>query len=135
MRIRWDYRYSLGVPELDNQHIKLFDMINDLMAGIEGNFREEATRLAVADLLKYTREHFAAEERVMQDVGYPGYDEIKAEHVKFADKMNELAAKVETDYDAASEELMAYLFGWAKIHLLGLDPQIGAFIKEQKKKR
>lgn len=135
MRMEWSSLYRIEVPELDSQHKKLFDLINDLMDGIEGNSREEATRVALAALLQYTGEHFAAEERVMQDAGYPGYDRQKAEHVKFVKKMTELAARVGTDFDAASEELMVYTMGWLQTHILDMDAQIGIFIKEKKKAR
>lgn len=135
MRIQWDYRYSLGVPELDNQHIKLFDMVNDLMSGIESNFRHEATTGALESFLQYAQEHFSTEERVMQAAGYPGYDEQKTEHQKFTGKMTELTAKVETDSDVTSVELAAYIMSWIQNHVLEADAQIGVFIKEQKKRR
>ena len=64
----WSNRCSVGVKAIVSQHIKLFELINDL----EQAMRKGQGSLVNAPLLRklydYTENHFAAEEKLMESI-------------------------------------------------------------------
>ena len=69
--IEWDERYSVGVSELDEQHKKLFRILDKLIE-IED---VEPSLQVIADVLDemraYASYHFETEERYMTECAYP----------------------------------------------------------------
>jgi len=77
-----------GIDEIDGQHRELFARIGALLeASRSGRSREEVVRL-LEFLGSYVVDHFAAEERTMEETGYPRLGGHRAEHLQF---MKELA--------------------------------------------
>ncbi len=129
MNFMWDAEYSVGIPKFDKAHAKLFDIINDLIAGVRGNFKKEAVEIALAALLKYSEEHFAEEEEAMKKANYAGYQEQKEQHADFIEIVIALRAKVEAEPDMVSEALMILLFTWLKEHIRKLDKAYSPYLK------
>ncbi len=71
--VEWSDTLSIGIPEIDDQHRVLIDLLNQLHAAI----REQRGRAECGEILErlieYTRVHFATEESVMSVFRYPGW--------------------------------------------------------------
>ena len=78
--LSWKNEYSVNVKVLDEQHRQLFEIINLLNKIIYNE--QDASQLAevFARLREYVTVHFATEEQLMLQHGYPDYEEQKAEH-------------------------------------------------------
>ena len=88
MSLELDPLLLTGIDEIDGQHRELFARIGALLeASRSGRSREEVVRL-LEFLGSYVVDHFAAEERTMEETGYPRLGGHRAEHLQF---MKELA--------------------------------------------
>src|SRR5271166_1440668 len=76
----WTEDMSVGVKAIDNDHKKLIDMLNELNDGILAGKTSLALESVIEGLLRYTKFHFAREERLFAETGYPGGPAHKAEH-------------------------------------------------------
>jgi len=83
IRITWDRNLETGNEEIDGQHRELFHRIDRLLAAS----REKRSREEVAQTLTFLGDyvvlHFAAEERMMAETGYPELEAHRAEHARF----------------------------------------------------
>jgi len=83
IRITWDRNLETGNGEIDGQHRELFHRIDRLLAAS----REKRSREEVAQTLTflgdYVVQHFAAEERMMDETAYPELEAHRAEHARF----------------------------------------------------
>ena len=81
--IEWTPDLAVNVPVIDDQHKELYSRMNDLCNAImEGKGRNEVGSF-VRYLSEYTTFHFEAEEALMRQHEYPGYDAQRAAHRLF----------------------------------------------------
>jgi hemerythrin len=82
--VKWVDAYSVGISAIDKQHQELVRMTNELFRGCE---RKDLTIVyfmrAIQEAVKYSKVHFATEEKYMLQVNYPDYPAHKNEHEKF----------------------------------------------------
>ena len=69
--LTWSSKYSVNVGSLDSQHNVLFGILNDLHEAMMKGQAQKMTGELLGKLVKYTREHFTAEEALMASTGYP----------------------------------------------------------------
>lgn len=130
MPVYWYEGLSVNISAIDSQHKKLLDMINDLEDAIA---KKRATRelAALSDrMADYAKEHFATEERLMQDHAFPGLDEHVAEHEAFIDKVMALEFAPD-DWGNEPEAVLDFLRGWLVQHIHGTDQLYGPFLNER----
>jgi hemerythrin len=86
-----------GVDDIDAQHRELFDRIRALLeASRHRRSREEVIRL-LEFLGGYVVDHFAAEERTMQQAGYPKLEGHRAEHRRFVKELEILRHELKSE--------------------------------------
>lgn len=83
MIIRWDPSYSVGLSEIDEQHKKLFDIINELTLALKRGEGHAVVESVFARLADYTDYHFRSEESIMDSYDYPELPEHKVMHEEF----------------------------------------------------
>ncbi len=76
-------------------------------------------------LVEYTLSHFAAEEALMSRVGYPGYEQHKAEHTKLVEQVKVLKEKTRAANTALTLEVAAFLQRWLVDHICNVDKKYG----------
>lgn len=86
-------------------------------------------------LLEHTRSHFAEENRLMQETGFPPYPMHKGEHDRVLDDMETRIArwKAGRDTKALSDWLEVVLVDWFVSHVSTMDYITARFIKAQGK--
>jgi len=85
LQLVWRENYACGEPTIDRQHRGLFEATNKLLAfgGTDANQDEIIATLRM--ILDETRIHFADEERILAEAGYPEASEhARAHHELFA---------------------------------------------------
>lgn len=121
----------IGIPEIDREHEKLFRLINEIFEllhndRLKDKYRE--IRKILAELKRYTEEHFANEEFYMESIRDPELEMQKKEHEEFRQKIAALDVseieEAETQQETL-EDLMRYLTRWLYHHILGSDILIG----------
>lgn len=142
MGIRYEFTKDcfIGVKDIDQEHERLFEMINQ---GMELVSQDENVALCVAkelimQLRQYANTHFAHEEAYMEQIQDAELERQKKEHTEFCEYMNQqdVSKLTEENVREMLTELFAYLAKWLYRHILGSDMMIGQhkIIEEAKEK-
>lgn len=127
----WSDRYAVGVELIDQQHQKLFRLIDQLARGIQAG-NSEATLQAVFDeLAEYTRTHFETESRLMQESGYPDGARHGALHRELEASLGELIAKARRGEPWVSLETMNFLRQWLYHHIDDTDRHLADYLRSR----
>lgn len=117
MQISWKVEYSLGVAEMDAEHVRMIEMMEQLEA-VEG--RSDALQTVgkvVKDLGSYVETHFKHEEELMEKAGYPHLDNHRRQHVEFARKVADLRSCASLD----ASTIHSMLQQWLGEHIMKID--------------
>lgn len=136
--IVWSERYSVKVKKLDKQHIRMAELVNTINDNI--NSQEDRDRVieSFTELIKYTRDHFSAEETLMKKHGYPSYEKHKKEHENLTNLLRDIERKFQResksfsnfDYDLAKDWLVIHT-DWFTVHLSHSDKDLGSFLHKK----
>lgn len=115
--------YGTTVAKHDEEHKKLFAMLNDLHDSVG---QERATIGKQLDtLIAYVVEHFQSEEANMQSRHYPDFAAHKAEH----DKLVATCADLQQQFHAGTAEInadtTAFVKSWLDTHIPNVDLRYG----------
>lgn len=120
----WTTRLAVGFPRMDEQHIWLIDLMNQLQTGIEAGAPPDRLLQQLDQLGTLARQHFREEEEVMQSIAYPNLELHKMLHValleRFAAHRDEAAAT-----GRFTPEFQEFLFQWLTGHIKGPDTKYG----------
>ena len=113
--IRWKEEFKLGVASIDYEHETLINLLNALIADLEG----EPSKKTVADVLGEVHAkiaaHFALEEQIMREQVYDQYEEHKADHEDLLDDirdiMDDFEDNPEGDYTSVLSDRLQNWFG------------------------
>src|SRR5512134_3985517 len=83
--IRWTPALAVGDADIDDQHRELFRRAARLIDALRSGDRGEVLP-TLAYLEAYAVHHFAGEERLMRELGYPGLAEHVAAHGRFREE-------------------------------------------------
>lgn len=123
--ITWIQDYSVGVEELDHQHQKLVDIINQLFNLYEAQkFDKTDVEPIFKELTDYANYHFGTEEHYFQLYNFPRKDEHIAIHNVYRKKMEDFKAKYDKDRNAAILfEISNFLNDWWIWHINNVDKE------------
>ena len=82
MLVPWNESNNLGIPVLDNQHRTLFAMLNELNQAMTVGRGSEVAADVMSRLTPFIREHFDAEEKILQQRHSPAYRRCCARHAE-----------------------------------------------------
>lgn len=120
----------IGIPEIDEEHKRLFELIADTDAALKGSDDPISNAVLLINELKhYAASHFAHEEAYMKRINDPELPRQQREHTAFIDKVNSYSFSGITEESAKTVmlELLEYLSRWLMGHILGSDILIGQF--------
>lgn len=90
MPIVWRPQMSVGNDFVDNDHRYLLCLVNTVELALKQQEGYEDLRLALDQLVDYTHEHFAREEKLQIKVGYPEYANHKIQHQEILENVERL---------------------------------------------
>ena len=133
--MRWTQAMSVGVPELDEDHQGLIEIINDLAVHSAGAAEPKAVRVCLTRLQRYALIHFGREEKVMTACGFPHLGVHQEEHRAFVLTMQGFNQSLQGDPGALAgrlaEEILDYLKNWLNHHILLEDMAYKPFARER----
>jgi len=127
----WKDQYSVKVKDMDDQHIVLINLINDLHEAMKEGKGKQIQGKILDELIKYTKVHFSAEEELMQQNNYPGINEQKKQHEIFVSKMKGFLADHQGNKVMLSLEIMTFLRDWLLNHILKIDQKYSDFFNQK----
>jgi PAS domain S-box-containing protein/hemerythrin-like metal-binding protein len=128
----WDDAYSVGVAGMDDQHKKLFGMINQLAdCHSAGNFKSTGVfHEVLSRMFDYTQLHFKDEEAYLQRIGYPKLASHEGEHATFVEKITSFSIATEAGVQDEAA-VHRYLKVWLQSHILESDMQYRDFAERK----
>ncbi len=118
MYAKFDDSLVTGNEMIDGQHKELIGRINDLLVKAENKVDKVGAVKMLAHLDEYTDFHFSAEEKLQEEIGYPGIEEHKKKHEELRQTVKELRSMLEeeegpTDAFVArvNQEVVEWLYG------------------------
>lgn len=133
--MQWQDHFRIGVPEIDNQHKKLFEIADNLQATHNTNAMYREMGKAIKLLVDYIVQHFRTEESFMETVKFPKLESHRMEHRQFIKQIQEILIRLKTDKHVSPSELIAMTSNWIFEHTLHDDVLIKAHLDELKKEQ
>lgn len=128
--ITWTDELSVEIGEIDEQHKKLINMINDLSYAMSKGKGKDVVEAILSGLADYTLEHFASEEEYFTRFGYPGSLTHKREHNEFVAKIGQFQSDYKSGKITMSLEIMKFLKDWLQNHIMASDKEYIRCFKE-----
>lgn len=122
----WEPSLSIGIDVIDGQHRRIVDYLNELDVAHLENDREKVSQV-LAGLVDYTITHFAFEENLMKQAGYPISDSHIEVHKSFVTRINRYVAKHESGKDI-TRKLMSDLQIWLMHHIRNDDKDFAPYV-------
>lgn len=127
----WQPRFSVGIPELDQQHQRLVALINELHEAMMKGKGSAVQQKILAELVRYTQTHFDAEEAFMRSLQYPAFPEHRLNHEKMTREVRTLQQNLVAGNEILSIDLMTFLRDWLQNHILKEDSQYAAYARQR----
>jgi hemerythrin len=126
--------YWTGIPQVDEEHRKLFELIGRAYEMVEytdvSESYDDIMRL-MDELEDYTDYHFKHEEEFMESVGYKGLEAQRRAHESFLVRLEDKDEAEQSENRVKFlEDLLDFLYAWLGRHILKMDKLIPAKKKE-----
>ena len=132
-KITWDESFSVNNEEIDNQHQKGIEIINELHDALInekefGNIIEESLEAMV----KYAQFHFSFEEEYMKKILFPDLINHVDVHSNFMSKLVKCQNEVQKGKIILYMDIMQELMNWLLGHILEEDQKYASFLRDSK---
>lgn len=126
--LQWGSEFSVGVHAMDEEHIALFALFNDVCASIEdGNGRAESEPL-LRKLIDLTQQHFRSEEALLESTKFPGLAGHGDHHKDLNTLMTEYIVRFDRGELGSSTNLLNFLREWITQHIQTEDKVYGIWL-------
>ena len=128
--IEWSDDYLIGLDEIDAQHKRLTQLINNTLRLIYRHSPKEQVAESFQTTIQYATWHFNSEETLMKIYDFPEYDEHCEDHVYL---LNGLEKKFEqiNRIILNPDKLYTFFAGWFGAHAFGSDKDMVLFMQEK----
>lgn len=113
-------QHGIGIPAIDEEHREIVRLINRLIGKATNGTPGEEVKELLNELILYVGEHFAHEERLMLEHGYP-------ELQSHADEHQRLLCQLQNVLKGDTQAILtpAFLIDWLELHALRDDLEFG----------
>ena len=128
--LAWDdSRHTLGIASMDSQHRGLMDMINALAEAVAHDCDCEQARRHMANIIRFSGEHFAHEEDLMRRHDFPGREKHAAEHKEVLRQAATMMEALKPDDIGRAMLVTAFLTDCAENHILHEDKALALYLR------
>jgi hemerythrin len=124
----WNDLYSVKVAKCDQQHMRLFDIINQLADAMRMGKGQDVVNQVVTDLLDYTNTHFQDEEALLQKANYPQLEAHQEMHRIFVKKVQSLQSQAQMGKRVNAAQLLSLMRDWLVNHIQKADKRYSAHL-------
>ena len=130
MSPQWSPALAVGLEPIDEQHQELFRRAHVLVDALKAGHRAAEVGELFEWLGQYASEHFAAEEGLMREMGYPGLEAHRERHEEFRRHLRTLVAEHQRKgaTPLVTLELHNWLSDWLRQHVSSEDQELGRFV-------
>ena len=127
-KLEWTQDLDTGIEEIDNQHRRIVDYINELYIARKAKDHKLIARV-IDDTIDYTVSHFGFEETLIEEAGYKLLRPHKKVHELFVRRVSDLQKRFKAGEDV-SQELHALLSRWLLSHIKHDDHAYAECVKQ-----
>ena len=126
----WSKRYSVGIKAMDDQHSNFMRLLNEFHAATLKGRAQSAVGPILRRVADHVRDHFAAEEALMEAHKYPGLAEQKVLHKDLICLAGEYLARLEKNDPALCIPLLKAMRDGFTNHILVEDMKYAPWMKD-----
>ncbi|MDP2848764.1 MAG: bacteriohemerythrin [Humidesulfovibrio sp.] len=119
--LMWSSKLETGVPEIDDQHKKLIEIANNVIAAVREKLGTLGVDEFVQELREYTIVHFREEEERMEKLRYPEHGAHHTEHERLKHQVKLWQRELYHQERVTVDEVREFLRGWLIDHILQSD--------------
>lgn len=127
----WNSNFIVGVAFIDEQHQKLVELLNKVIAQFITSNDQTANEAVLQELIDYAHYHFDEEEKLWHQ--YFNGTALLQDHAKTHDAFfTKIESILESDdkHISIAERLIEYLTNWLAVHILHNDRRMAAMVIE-----
>jgi len=124
--VTWSDEFSVGIPEVDEQHRGLFELVNRVHDAAMHHAPSAEVREIVDALEHYTVLHFADEERYMLHARYPDFPAHKVKHDDFVARVRVEKMRLQAGFPLELD-IVNFLSDWLISHIQRADHDFGEY--------
>lgn len=94
-RLDWNESLSMYIPEIDAEHQHFIRLVNELNEAIIGRMNKKMIKSRMRAILNDAAMHFAHEEAVFKEWGYPDAEQHAQKHAQIITFLNEIMESVD----------------------------------------
>jgi hemerythrin len=125
----FDDSLRTGFASIDEQHGLFLEMLGELAERIGAGQHRQGVLDAFQGMRAYAEGHFADEEALMRDRGYPGYAAHCRLHGTFTQRLRDLEGRMGEGPGLLSLETLEFLGNWFVNHIRDEDQRFAAFAR------
>ena len=119
--VTWSERYSVGIVEIDAQHQKWIEMINELYNAMKQGRGRTVLEHLLQDMDSYAKFHLAFEEGVLRMHAYADIAQHKVEHLRMTQQIQALQREFRSNKEILPADMLMILQDWLLKHILQTD--------------
>ncbi len=127
MSLQWSSELEIGIPVIDSQHQRIVEYIGKVEHAHQQHSQNELMEV-LDELVDYTLSHFAFEESLMEEAGYPFIKAHQKVHALFTRRVESYYQQAKAGADI-TEELLHTLKAWLVNHIKHDDRDYGDIVK------
>lgn len=127
----WSTEYETGNEAVDEQHKELFNLVQQVI-DVDALDTKENIETVIGFLANYAVSHFAMEEALMMESKYPEYQQHKAIHDEFVQKVVDFINRFKNEGESVSvnDTINNFVTVWLQEHIMGSDKAMAKHYKE-----
>lgn len=125
--VAWSDKLSVGVSVIDAEHKELINLLKDVHEAIETGQRREVLGAALDVLIAHTVAHFAHEEILFAETGYPDAEAHKNEHKALIEQILDVQRGYRAGELILSPDVLKFLRRWLILHIKTSDMKYGRY--------
>ena len=129
MSLMWSYSCSVGIESMDDQHAALMDAINEVLAALAHGVGQPTIAVCMQRLIALAEQHFASEERLMEQHAYPELPGHRLEHRALLERLHQWQSRRPREGYLTS--WLEDLRGWFHNHTEGADREYGPWLQSR----
>jgi len=127
----WNKNLETGNQTVDDQHREIFKLVQKVLDADVFEDRKEKIETSLGFLSNYALEHFATEEKLMNESNYPDVTVHKGQHDKFVEEVVAFMKLFKTEGDSIniSQSINGLVVTWLNEHIKGSDKEFADFYR------
>lgn len=127
----WDNNFETGIDEIDEQHKKLVQILNQLAAHLANRSHEVILEQIFEELAEYADYHFKTEENIWtkylkDDECYVEHEQIHKSFISQVIALKQLDA--DKPLDQVIQDIVSFLSKWLAYHILDSDKRLAKVV-------